>query len=189
MPFSLPHIALPTLRNLDPEDEPIGTSYLGTPVYSGLKFLNTFDVIQAGTVKKPADNTPPLFLETVLIDVEQTKNIVKTTIPGQIRTKGIAGTIKEYISDDDYKVNVKGAIVSRYPLKYPQEDISILLQYLKANIPLPVYSPFLESFGIFDIVITRYQIAEKLGSRNEVPFQIEAISDAPAIFQLNPRKP
>lgn len=177
--FKLP-VPLPSVNDLiqvrryffnpDPEDNPIAVSYLGTPVYSNLVFLPTSDI------------SDRLRIDTVLMEVDQTKNIVKTDIQGR------NGTVKEYISDGDYMVTIRGVIVSPYPNVFPREDIDLLIKYCQVTEQLPVSSFFLDLFGITDIVIDRYKISEKLGSRNEVPFEIMALSDYPIEFQLNPNR-
>lgn len=164
----------------EPEDDPIGVTYLGTPVYSNLIFLAEGANIGNPTTLNPDEGKRDLRIDTVLMTVDQTKNIVKTAIQGR------NGTVKEYISDGDYMINIKGAIVSPYPLQYPQDDVDLLIRYMKVNTQIGVASFFLQLFGISDIVIEKYRIAEKLGSRNEVPFEIDAISDTPLEFQLNP---
>lgn len=166
--------------NHEPQDDPIAVSYLGTPVYSNLIFLSEGVDVGNPTTLDPDAGKRDLRIDTVLMTVDMTKNIVKTPIQGR------NGTVKEYISDGDYMINIKGAIVSPYPLKYPQDDVDLLIRYLKVNTQIGVASFFLELFGISDIVIEKYRIAEKLGSRNEVPFEIDAISDTPIEFQLNP---
>ena len=153
----------------DPADAPIDKTYLGTPVYSNLIFLTDNTNIESD-----------LRIDTVLMSVDQSKEIVKTAIQGR------NGTVKEYISLGDYVVNIKGAIVSPFPEKYPKDDIDLLLRYLSLDKQVGVSSFFLELFNISEIVIERYSVSEKIGSRNEVPFEITAVSDTPLEFQLNP---
>ena len=166
----------------DPEDEPIATSYLGTPVYSNLIFSSEGVDVGSPTTVDPNAGKQDLRIDTVLMIVQQTKNIVKTPIQGR------NGTVKEYISDGDYMVTIMGAIVSPYPLVYPREDVDLLLRYLKLNTQIPVISFFLDLFGIDSVVIEDYEFPEKMGSRNEQPFKILASSDRPLEFQLNPNK-
>ena len=154
----------------DPADDPIATTYLSTPVYSNLVFLPTGDI------------QDQLRIDTVLIVVDQTKNIVKTPIQGR------NGTVKEYISDGDYMVNIQGMIVSPYPLVFPKEELDLLIKFCLVGEQIPVTSFFLDMFGITDIVIETYKVSEKRGSRNEVPFEINASSDRPIEFQLNPNR-
>lgn len=163
------------------EDATIGTSYLGTPVYARLEFSKEGVEELVGTPSTVDGNEGArnLVLETVLLTVSQSKNIVKTAIQGR------NGTIKEYIGEGDYQINILGSIVSPEALVYPREEVDLLIRYCKINREFGVICDFLSLFGIENIVIENYTVSEKLGSRNEVPFEIVAISDLPIEFELN----
>lgn len=166
----------------DPEDEPIYTSYLGTPVYSNLIFSSDGVDVGNPTSLDPDNGKQDLRIDTVLFDVSMTKNIKVTDIQGR------NGTIKEYISDGDYMINIKGAIVSPYPLVFPKEDVDLLIRYSKVSTEIKVFSFFLDLFSITDIVIKEFKLSEKLGHRNQVDFEINALSDRAIEFRLNPNK-
>lgn len=162
-------------------DAPIGTSYLGTPVYARLEFSKEGieSLIGTPSTLDGREGARNLVLETVLLTVIQSKNIIKTAIQGR------NGTIKEYIGEGDYQINIVGSIVGREALVYPREEVDLLIRYCKVNQEFGVICDFLSLFGIENIVIENYTISEKLGSRNEVPFEIVAISDLPIEFELN----
>lgn len=158
----------------EPFDEAEFTSYLGTPVWSPLEFLRTsgtsFDnSLDVG--EQRGNSETMLRIDTCLITIDQPRNIVKTPIQGR------NGTVKEYISDGDFMVNIKGVIISPYPMLYPEDDVKLFIELMGLPKQIPVASKFLQLFSITDIVIENYNIAEKLGSRNEVPFEITACSD------------
>jgi hypothetical protein len=110
--------------------------------------------------------------------VELPKIIAKTQIAGR------NGTVKEYISDGDFMISMRGAIVSPYLDVFPSEEVALFIELMGLPKQIPVASEFLARFSIFDIVVERYSIAQKLGSRNEVPFEITALSDIPLEFEL-----
>jgi len=85
-------------------DSPIGTSYLGTPVYARLEFSKDGIENQVGSPSTldGREGARNLILETVLITVVQSKNIIKTPIQGR------NGTIKEYIGEGDYMLRING---------------------------------------------------------------------------------
>jgi hypothetical protein len=168
--------------NEDPFDEPIATSYLGTPVYSNLIFLPDDVAVGNPTTVDPNNGKQQLRIDTVLFTIDMQKNIKKTTVQGR------DGTVKEYISDGDYMINIKGAIVSPYPLVFPKDDVNLLIKYCKLKTQVPVVSAFLDLFEISDVVIDTYSFAEKLGSRNELGFELNCLSDRPIDFQLNPNR-
>lgn len=152
----------------EPADKPLDKgSDLGTPVYSNLEFIDSNEKVL-------------LRIDTVLFVVTGTKNIIKTAIQGKI------GTIKEYISQGDYSIKVSGSIVSLYPNYYPEEEVKILVGLLEQPNAIPIASNFLLLFGIKNIVIDpEFTISEKLGSRNDVPFEFSAVSDNPEEFELS----
>lgn len=152
----------------DATDQVIKTSYLGTPVFSNLIF-------------DAEPDTPENFaleIDTVLMTVSMTKNIVKTPLQGR------DGTVKEYISDGDYMVDIRGEIVSEQPNVYPKDLVARLVNLCRVKHQLNVSSFFLQLFSVSAIVIDDYEVAEKLGSRNSVPFSIRASSDTPIELQL-----
>lgn len=158
----------------EPFDEANFTSYLGTPVWSPLEFLKVSGTSLDNSRDVGAQNGNSqtlLRVDTVLITVTQTRNIVKTPIQGR------NGTVKEYISEGDYEINVKGVIISPYPMVYPREEVQLLIELLSLNKQIPVANDFLQLFSIDSIVIETKDIAQKLGSRNEVPFEFNAVSD------------
>ncbi len=153
-------------------DTPLYKSALGTPVFSNLD-------IQAGSYTK--NNQKYLFEEikfdTVLFDVSLAKNIIKTPI------QGLDGTIKEYISDDDYSVNIKGVMVAPNNT-FPLDDFVALIKVVKAPVPIKVNSWWLEKFGIYNLVITSFSFQQKAGRFSEQSFEINAISDNPVELNI-----
>jgi hypothetical protein len=177
----------------EPSDDRNFTSKLGTPVYSNLEFLEVSGTSldnsqgvgvqgssQENLARDGQDLKVFLRVDTVLFTVVGTKNVIKTAIQGR------KGTIKEYISQGDYQINVKGAIVSEFPNVYPEQDVRLLIELLELPKPIPIASKFLDMFAIFNVVIDpEFTISEKLGSRNEVPFEFNCISDSPDDFELS----
>lgn len=153
------------LPNLPGEqaDDPIGTTYLGTPVYSNLIFEANSDT--------PENRA--LVLDTVLMEVDIIKNVVMTQIPGR------DGTVKEYINRGDYEILIQGVIVSPYARVFPKDEVTALRNLLDLPTSLSVSSSFLQIFSVHNIVVLHAKVAEKMGSRNEVPFFINAVSDEP----------
>lgn len=150
----------------DPEQK---KSYLGTPIYSNLIFN--------------ADSETPenqsIIIDTVLMAMVQNKIVVKTMVSGR------PGTVKEYISLGDYEIEIAGVIVSEQANVFPRDQVIALENLLKLGKEIAVSSNFLQLFSIHSIVVERYRIEEKLGTRNEVPFSIFATSDAPFEIKIN----
>ncbi len=145
----------------EPMDTQIATSYLGTPIYSNLVFSgNGFF-------------NSSLVFDTVLFDVNQEKNIVRTSVQGR------KGTVKEYISLGDYMITINGLIVSPYANEAPKKEVNSLRELLELSESLEVSSDFLQLFSIHNIAVEGYTFSEVMGSRNQVAFTIRALSDDP----------
>jgi len=114
--------------------------------------------------------------DTVLMTVSQTKNIITTALQGR------DGTVKEYVSNGDYVINLRGKIVNftnKYPDKFPTGidhcDVWTLTDILKVPNELDVVSSFLNMF-FNQMVITDFSMPQVEGRRNEQPFEINALS-------------
>lgn len=155
-------------------------SYLGTPVFASLIFIpGSYKDKQGVTVEYGNivyNDAPGLNFEinTVLIDVSQTKQIIKTNI------QGLSGTVKEYINKGDYTVSIRGALVSSSALTYPTIEVQQLKEYLEAETAIGVASSFLSDiFDIETIVIESFSFPQSEGMPNTQLFEISAVSDSP----------
>lgn len=115
-----------------------------------------------------------LVMNDAIVAVSQSKNIVMTQMVGR------DGTVKEYINDGDYELNIvvgiaavrNGVIVD----EYPEDGIRQLREYLKKQTALGVYSKFLDLFGINSIVIKSFSVSQTTASNYQV-ISITAVSD------------
>jgi hypothetical protein len=148
------------------------SSFLNTAVFSDLDISFTTD---AGTILN-------IQIPTVLFTVTQSKNIITTAIQGR------NGTVKEYISDGDFKINIKGVITNSNG-KYPQfkidkgiSTVNDLFQMCQLNKALTVNSWYLWQFCVYEMVITDYEFPQLEGQYSSQPFEINAISDTPFVI-------
>jgi hypothetical protein len=150
-------------------EQPIGRSYLGTPVIDNLEFpQGAYTDLDGNTISYGA-----VVVDTVIFEVNKPRNIIKTSIQGR------SGTIKEYVSDGDYQINCRGMISNRQNV-FPLDAVRALRQVLEIPQQIPVVSLFLNDvFEIFNIVIESYNIPQVEGKRNEIPFSFVASSDVP----------
>jgi hypothetical protein len=149
-----------------------GRSELGLPVYGEF-------VIQAGSYEDPDGNTivfDGMEIDTVIVVVNQTKNIVKTQISGR------NGTIKEYINDGDYEIQIAGILSSGINNVEPTAQIDDLVDICQARASLKVYNNYLDRLGITEMVIESYSFPQKEGFRDNFFFTINAVSNKP--FEL-----
>ncbi len=140
------------------------------PVISLLDTAVWCDVILADEKEVPDLKVQ---LMTVLVTVTQKKFIVTTNITGR------RGSIKEYIADGDFEINMKGALVSAFPDVYPREEFQTLFKLFKKPLSIKIASPFLQQFGIYDIAVTDYSFPQQEGYQNMQLFDINALSDLP----------
>jgi hypothetical protein len=115
----------------------------------------------------------PFTFETALIEVNQTKNIVKTAIAGT------DGTVKEYMSEGDYVINLKGVIVGETANQRPDiNKLNSLVAYLKAPLSIPISCSFLNEWIINSVVIESYKVGQREGARNIIDVEINMLSDS-----------
>lgn len=147
-------------------DSTVGTSPLGTPVYSDFS-------IDGGSYVDDEGNTielDDLNFQTVIMIVEQSKSIVTTQIAGA------SGTVKEYIGLNDYRITINGVINGNNNV-YPQGIVSSLTRSLNAPVSLNLTANFLAQFGIIKGVVTDYIFPQVEGSNSIQPFSIIFLSD------------
>ena len=162
------------------EDTPTTTSYLGTPIFANIIFIpgeykdNKGEIIQYGQILKNDETNENFVINTVLIDVSQQKQIIKTEI------QGVGGTVKEYISKGDYQITIRGALVSESSVMYPTTQVQQLKEYLEAETSIGIASRFLDDiFDIQSIVVESFDFPQVEGTQNQQLFSISAVSDEP----------
>ena len=98
------------------------------------------------------------------------KNIVQTALLGR------NGTIKEYISDGDYQVEIAAALTSECD-QYPKDELQKLMAFLKINDSILVGDDsFLGLFGITNLIVKSYGFNQETHS-NRQTFTICCLSD------------
>lgn len=146
--------------------------------YNGSFGLPVFDILTLigfsyNTSDGKTVSVSDLDIGTALIEVNQIKNIVTTN------TQGRNGSIKEYISDGDFVLNIKGVLTSNAQDSYPEELAKLLLSFCAAPVSFGVASNILKKFGIQEIVIKEYSFPQIEGMRNTVPFEMQCLSETP----------
>lgn len=154
-------------------------SKLGLPMFDSFSFNCSFANSVEYTASKDFGGGKvvidgPFTFETALIEVNQTKNIVKTAIAGT------DGTVKEYMSEGDFIINLKGVIVGDTANQRPSVILlDKLIQYLKAPVAIPVSCTFLNEYNINSVVIESYRTGQREGARNIIDIEINMLSDSP----------
>ena len=152
----------------------VGISSLGTKVMANLDIASgsytTFD-------NKPA-SYPDIKIDTVLFDVNQDKNIIKTQV------QGLQGSIKEYISDSDYVIKISGIIPGANGI-YPYKDVDDFRKILIAPVALKINSRYLTLMGINRLVVESYSFPQSIGSYSYQAFELNCLSDLPVPLTIN----
>lgn len=156
------------------KDPVLYKSVIGTPVFCNLEIQGGFWT-DAGGVQHDWDD---LVYDTVLITVDQPKNIVKTPIQGR------NGTVKEYISDGDYSVNIRLIIIGQNGVM-PLQEISDLKKVLDAPVAISVNSRYLQNLGVDNLVVEGYNIPQIEGGYSIQPVEIRCLSDQPIELKIN----
>lgn len=115
-------------------------------------------------------------VDAVVMTVTQSKNIITTPIQGR------NGSVKEYVSDGDYQIEIEGVLATR-DNSYPIDDVNNLIQILKAPVAIKMVSKYLAHFGISDVVVTGYEMPQATGYENMQQFRISGLSDKPLELQ------
>ncbi len=152
-------------------DKPLYKSKLGTGVMADITFP-AFDY----TIDDVTFSVPEVKLYTMLLVVDSGKNIVKTPI------QGLNGTIKEYISDADDSVTMKGKIVGRNGV-HPFEEVKALHKLLKAPVAVKVISKWLQNLDIDTLVVESFNVPQEEGRYSYQSFEITFSTDFP--IELN----
>lgn len=150
--------------------------FFGLPVFDVLTFADK----DYQTLDKETISIKEFSMGVALIEVNQSKNIVTTPIQGR------NGTVKEYISDGDYMITIRGVISTVNQDTYPEDEVASLIKFLQVPESIEVGSNVLSRFGISDIVITSYNFPQEEAMRNIQRFEIQALSETP--FEIKSSK-
>jgi hypothetical protein len=135
-----------------------GTSYYGNEAYSKSYFMS---VTLGG-----------LDLYNPVISISNKKTIVQTTLVNR------SGTVKEMISKEDYKINIKGIII-RQDNAYPDDEISDLMELYNRNEALTINCALTSL--LFDegekVIITDLSFPPSPGTQNVQAYDMNLISD------------
>ena len=132
------------------------------------------DALTDVAIKVPGEGI--LMINDVTVNISLQKEIVRSALVGR------AGTIKEYISDGDYQLNMSVGIVAvndngEIIDQYPERAIAQLREILERPEALEVSSLFLGLFGITHMVVTGFTVKQMTYSNRQV-IDITAVSDS-----------
>lgn len=123
------------------------------------------------------DEIGEILLENAVVDLTRTKNIVTTSV------QGLDGTVKEYISNGDWQITIRG-IIAQKQYGYPKERYKQLLKFLQINKPIKVVNQWINDAEIYSIVITDYKLPYN-PHINCIIYEFNALSDKPIELKIN----
>jgi len=118
------------------------------------------------------------FPDEPLVTVSGGNHIIRTKVTG------LPGTVKEYVSQDDYTISIKGFLINADGDEYPESLVRQVREICEAKIHQTVINKLLTLFNINYLVIERYDFPAIEGYQNIQPFSIEAVSDRPVELKL-----
>lgn len=110
-----------------------------------------------------------------LVGLSLAKTIVETATVGKLRK----GTVKEYITTEDYQISLRGVCFDEDDMEaYPADQVDALNRLFEINDALEVENnPFFELFGIRKIVLKDIKFDEMAGQQGLQRYTISAVSD------------
>lgn len=112
-------------------------SFAGVPLYQPL------------TIKSTENGESDLLLDSAVVTWNLPRNIVKTIVQGR------DNSVKEFINNGDYIINVSGIFCSR-EWRYPLEQVITFDKFMKKKQALKIEHEVLNALGVFNIVIDSY---------------------------------
>lgn len=119
-------------------------------------------------------NGERLVINDAIAAISRSKNIVSTQVVG------MDGTVKEYINEGDYNINIQVGIVAvrngEIVDEYPEDGLRELRAFLDEKAAMEVHSAFFKVFDITTIVIKSFSVSQDTAS-NYQSVSLSAVSD------------
>lgn len=142
-------------------------SVFGLPVFDVLTFQEVTYTDFQGNEQTATEVT----LDIALIEVSNDRNIVMTPVTGR------NGTVKEYMSDADYQINIKGNLINNLANQHPEVLLKALHEMCKSQVQIKVTSSLLYYLDITALVIKKFEFRMVPGFRNVIDFELQCVSD------------
>lgn len=123
-----------------------------------------------------------------IVTITGQKTVVKTAVAGR------DFTVKEIISLEDYRVNIKGFCINTEVIvsgglrlnsaEYPFEWLESLRAIYEKNEAVKVYNELLSRYNIEQVVIESFRVITPEGSENYFAYELDCISDRNVELEL-----
>jgi len=155
----------PAPLNTMPQFE--GAALDGSPIYANLEILAKNWTDMATGAQMGFDD---MSFNTVLISLQQSKNIIETHIQGSDK-----GAVLEYSGLNNYNITINIIVTGTNGI-YPQDSVENIKKMLTCPTELSISSWYLNTFDIYNIVIKSYDINQAPGSISQQAITIQAQS-------------
>ena len=153
------------------EGQEFPPSPVGVPITDPADWLGAYALC---TLLLRLEDGTELNIPDAVVAMTRTKQIVTTQVVG------MSGTVKEYISDGDFDINIavgiQGVEDGKVANVYPEEGLRELRKFLEVDKPISVQSAFFDLFEINRLVIKSYSLTQATES-NYQELTISALSD------------
>lgn len=176
------------------EDYQVANSPYATvelPEHQNSRWFSGVKVIDSLTMSFPDFTTDKgvfypgqtLNIQNVMMSITQKKNIVKTPIAGS------DGRVKQYISLDDYDIELYGKIIGYdggdgqgggfVPGERPDVAIRNFVNFMEAPTAVDISCDILELANITEGVIDNFKLVQEVGRLDNQAFTFKLLSDKP----------
>ena len=153
------------------EGREFASSPVGVPITDPADWLGAYTLCP---LLLRLEDGAELSIPDAVVAMTRTKQIVTTQVVGMV------GTVKEYISDGDFDINIavgiQGVEEGKVANVYPEEGLRELRKYLEVDKPISVQSAFFDLFEINRLVLKSYSLTQGTES-NYQELTISALSD------------
>jgi hypothetical protein len=152
------------------------SSIYGTPVMSNLVLGSSPLFFTYTDIDGNIQTQDSVNLECCVMTISRPKNTIKTVLEGR------DGTVKQFISSGDYKIDVT-AIIATDDESYPLILIDTLNNIFNIPDSIPVKSLLLNQLGISSVVIDDHTMTQEEGFYNQQKISFTMSSDLPINLQ------
>ena len=163
-------------------DQPDKHSNLGTPIFDTITFYgngNNGDISYYDPQLQKTVTVGKMTIDVALITVNQVVNVVRTKVAGS------TGSVKQYITLDDYDVEIKLVLSSEISDTRPEQKIRQLLAITKSTCEVNVASNVLNLFGVTAVVFEGQQQFEQVESQRDLQkVSLHCLSETPFTIKV-----
>lgn len=153
------------------EGREFASSPVGVPITDPADWLGAYTLCP---LLLRLEDGAEMSIPDAVVAMTRTKQIVTTQVVGMV------GTVKEYVSDGDFDINIavgiQGVEDGKVANVYPEEGLRELRKFLEVDKPISVQSAFFDLFEINRLVIKSYSLTQATES-NYQELTISALSD------------